>query len=205
MNPTSIIIMYSIGFVAQKFPAEFRDKRQRREVFELIEMVADELSEKHMEMISKPFFDQLVDYKDVVMSISTASEESVLISNQNDKQPIRSEFIREHMVKFNTDDESKLNITQNNHVIPRTNAVKYNPMLERNYVTIDRNKSKEFREFLSQTAKNKEFWRKNKEYLDTHKVNLDQLERLFKKAEDENKIEESIEIKTLVKEDPNHE
>ena len=67
MNPISIIIMYSIGFVAQKFPAEFCDKRQRREVFELIEMVADELSEKHMEMISKPFFDQLVDYKDIVM------------------------------------------------------------------------------------------------------------------------------------------
>ena len=53
-------------------------------------------------------------------------------------------------------------------------------MLERNYATIDRNKSKEFREFLSQTAKNKEFWQKNKEYLDTHKVDLDMLERLFK-------------------------
>ena len=47
-----------------------------------------------------------------IRSISTASEESVLISNQNDKQPIRSEFIRERMVKFNTDDESKLDITQ---------------------------------------------------------------------------------------------
>ena len=67
MNPLSIIIRYSVSFVAQRFPAEFRNKRQRREVFELIEMVADELSEKHMEMIAKPFFDRLVDYKDVVM------------------------------------------------------------------------------------------------------------------------------------------
>ncbi len=47
-----------------------------------------------------------------IRSISTASEESVLISNQNDKQPIRSEIIRERMVKLNTDDESKLDITQ---------------------------------------------------------------------------------------------
>jgi ribonuclease HI len=53
-------------------------------------------------------------------------------------------------------------------------------MIERNYVTIDRKKSKEFREFLSKTAKNKEFWRKNKEYLDTHKVDLEKLEALYK-------------------------
>ena len=30
-------------------------------------MVADEFVAKHMDMIEKPFFDQLVDYKDVVM------------------------------------------------------------------------------------------------------------------------------------------
>lgn len=68
MNPISIIIRYSIGFVYQKFPAEFHDKRQQRDVFDLIQMVADEFAAKHMDMIAKPFFDQLVDYKDVVMS-----------------------------------------------------------------------------------------------------------------------------------------
>ena len=54
-------------------------------------------------------------------------------------------------------------------------------MLERNYVTIDKNKSKEFHEFLSANAKKKEFWKKNKEYLDTHKVDPDQLEAFYKK------------------------
>ena len=55
-------------------------------------------------------------------------------------------------------------------------------MLERNYVTIDKSKSKEFLKLLTDTAKGKEFWRKNKEYLDTHKVDRKELDRLFSKA-----------------------
>ncbi|MBR0411073.1 MAG: hypothetical protein IJI25_08745 [Eubacterium sp.] len=54
-------------------------------------------------------------------------------------------------------------------------------MLERSSVTIAGNKTKEFKEFLEKNAVNKEFWRKNKYYLATHKVDLDKLEALYNK------------------------
>lgn len=53
-------------------------------------------------------------------------------------------------------------------------------MLERNSIVIDKNKSKEFRDLMTQTAKNPKFWQQNEEYLKNHKVNLDELEALFK-------------------------
>ena len=54
-------------------------------------------------------------------------------------------------------------------------------MLERSSVIIADNKTKEFKEFLEKSAVNKEFWRENKKYLNTHKVDLDKLEALCRK------------------------
>ena len=52
-------------------------------------------------------------------------------------------------------------------------------MLERNCVTIDKRKSKEFKKLLSRSAKNKDFWKKNKEYLLSHKVDIEKLDALY--------------------------
>ena len=54
-------------------------------------------------------------------------------------------------------------------------------MLERNTVVISEEKSAEFSKMAKKVAKNKDFWKKNEEYLHTHKVDLAQLEALYKK------------------------
>lgn len=55
-------------------------------------------------------------------------------------------------------------------------------MLKRNDVVIADEKSKEFKEMTIKYAKNKQFWKQNREYLQSHKVDLSQLEDLYKQS-----------------------
>ena len=51
--------------VKLKFPSEFNDRRYSRDIFELIELVSDELAKKNIDLFVKPMLDQLVDIKDL--------------------------------------------------------------------------------------------------------------------------------------------
>ena len=56
----------AIDLVAYKFPDEFNNpQKYGHDIFELIEMVADELASKNVDIFVKPFLDLLVDVKDV--------------------------------------------------------------------------------------------------------------------------------------------
>ena len=55
----------AIAMVRMKYPKEFSQRMYRREVFDLVEMVAEELSKKNMDIFTKPYLDQLVDIKDL--------------------------------------------------------------------------------------------------------------------------------------------
>lgn len=45
---------------------------------------------------------------------SISSEEDILVSNQDEIESVHAEFIRNQMVKLNTDREAELNITGSN-------------------------------------------------------------------------------------------
>lgn len=51
--------------------------------------------------------------KNDAVKISIESGEGTLVSNQDGIEFVHSEFIRDQMVKLNTDSEVKLNITEN--------------------------------------------------------------------------------------------
>ena len=46
--------------------------------------------------------------------ISVSSDEGILVSNQDEIESVHAEFIRNQMVKLNTDREAELNITGSN-------------------------------------------------------------------------------------------
>lgn len=43
-----LLFSYSYGFLALKFPKEINDEKYKHTCFELLEMIADELSDKNM-------------------------------------------------------------------------------------------------------------------------------------------------------------
>ncbi len=53
-------------------------------------------------------------------------------------------------------------------------------MIERNSVVISDNKKKEFIEFMNKFKKGKDYWEKNKDYLKSHRIDMDELEALYK-------------------------
>ena len=64
----------AIIIVKLKFPSEFNDRRCSRTIFELIELVGDELAKKNIDLFVKPILDQLVDMKDIKGDIYYISE-----------------------------------------------------------------------------------------------------------------------------------
>ena len=64
----------AINIVELKFPSEFNDRRYSRPIFELIELVGDELAKKNIDLFIKPILDQLVDMKDIKGDIYYISE-----------------------------------------------------------------------------------------------------------------------------------
>lgn len=64
----------AINIVELKFPSEFNDRRCSRTIFELIELVGDELAKKNIDLFVKPMLDQLVDIKDIKGDIYYISE-----------------------------------------------------------------------------------------------------------------------------------
>jgi hypothetical protein len=62
------------NIVKLKFPSEFNNRRYSRTIFELIELVGDELAKKNINLFVKPMLDQLVDIKDVKGDIYYISE-----------------------------------------------------------------------------------------------------------------------------------
>jgi hypothetical protein len=57
-----------------KFPSEFNDRRYSRTIFELIELVGDELAKKNIDLFVKPMLEQLADIKDIKGDIYYFSE-----------------------------------------------------------------------------------------------------------------------------------
>lgn len=52
------------NIVKLKFPSEFNDRKYSRIIFELVELVGDELAKKNIDLFVKPMLDRLVDFKD---------------------------------------------------------------------------------------------------------------------------------------------
>ena len=54
-------------------------------------------------------------------------------------------------------------------------------MIKNNYAIISKDKTEDFKKYFKINAKNKEYWKKNKEYIETHKMKIEELEALYKK------------------------
>ena len=61
-------INLATSFTLARFPEEARNYKQNRFIlFEVSEMVADELSRKHNDMFIKPYIEKLVDVNDLAI------------------------------------------------------------------------------------------------------------------------------------------
>ena len=68
-DPVGLIISMGISFVASKFPIEFRDKSKRFVIFEMCEIVCDELTNKNFNIMWESCYSDLVDIKDINLGI----------------------------------------------------------------------------------------------------------------------------------------
>lgn len=57
----------SVAFVRAKYPEEFVDPAYKHTIFELVELVGDDLSKRNFDVISKPYFDTLASVKDIAI------------------------------------------------------------------------------------------------------------------------------------------
>ena len=60
----STLSALAIAIVEAKYPKEFYDRRYSQIIFEMIELVGDELAEKHCGIIIEPTISKLVEVKD---------------------------------------------------------------------------------------------------------------------------------------------
>lgn len=56
---------FATNIVELKFPSEFNDRRYAHTIFELIELVGDELAKKNMDLFVNPMLNQLANIKDI--------------------------------------------------------------------------------------------------------------------------------------------
>ena len=63
----SLSDIFDLAFIslAKKFPESYRDPAKGFVVFELLEMMAEEIAAKNIELFTKPYFDQLVSVRDI--------------------------------------------------------------------------------------------------------------------------------------------
>ena len=61
MNSLCIISSIAVSSICVKFPEAFLDDSKRQVVFDIIEMIAEELIAKNYSAIAQPFFDSFVD------------------------------------------------------------------------------------------------------------------------------------------------
>lgn len=65
LNSVNDCITLAIYFTLTKFPEEVKDfNRNKFSIFEIADMVANELANKHSDLFVKPYLEQLVDVKD---------------------------------------------------------------------------------------------------------------------------------------------
>ena len=55
----------SIDFVKAKYPNEFINKKYSSSIFEIIELIGDELAQKNGFLFIEPFINQLVDVNEI--------------------------------------------------------------------------------------------------------------------------------------------
>ena len=65
LETVGTIGMLSITIVERKFPKEFYDLKCRQTIFELVEMVSDELSNKNMKLFTDAWIDKLAPIKEI--------------------------------------------------------------------------------------------------------------------------------------------
>ena len=61
----SMLSGLAVGIVEAKYPKEFNDRRCAPIVFEVVELVGEELAAKNIAIFVDPFLNQLVDVKDL--------------------------------------------------------------------------------------------------------------------------------------------
>ena len=64
-EPVGLIISMGAAFVAAKFPIEFKDVSKRFVVFDMCEMVCDELANKNFDIIWESCCSKFADIKDI--------------------------------------------------------------------------------------------------------------------------------------------
>ena len=64
LESLSMLSGLAVGIVEAKYPKEFNDRRYTPIVFEVVELVGDELAKKNAALFVEPFVNQLVDVKD---------------------------------------------------------------------------------------------------------------------------------------------
>lgn len=70
LNSLNDCINLGICFTLSKFPKEAKDyKRNKFALFEMSEMVTDELVKKHGDLLIKPYIDHLVNVKEKDLNI----------------------------------------------------------------------------------------------------------------------------------------
>lgn len=65
LETVSTIGMLSITIVERKFPKEFYDLKYRQTIFELVEIVSDELGNKNMNLFTDVWIDKLTPIKEI--------------------------------------------------------------------------------------------------------------------------------------------
>lgn len=68
-NPIGFLITIGVELVAIRFPAEFKDPSKRIEMFEISEMVCDELANKNFDIIWQYCYRKFANIKDINIGI----------------------------------------------------------------------------------------------------------------------------------------